>query len=456
MTIRNRIVLTFSALSSIVMVFSFFLIYYLSEHFMDADFYDLLSEKATLTAWKYFEKDEMSEALYDKMIEKNVRTLPDATEMILDTKNKPRVVDSLLKILPTGLVRELISGRNVRYRSQDKQMVGLYYPDNQGTFIIVITAVNKFGIREQKKLLQVMLIIFFGSILLTFLLGKFYATNVLSPIANILRNVKKIRATNLSLRLKENERNDELSELTRTFNQMLERLEHSFTLQKNFIHNSSHELKNPLTAIMGETEIALSRERTPAEYVETLRKISSEAGRLDLLTRNLLSLAQTESDQPCVKMEAIRMDEFLWEIKEHFDKTAYRERIDVHFPVLPENPDRITITGIPFLLEMAVVNLVDNACKFSDPHRVDVTLELVPGRVHLKIADHGIGIPEAEMESLFQPFFRASNAIRYRGSGIGLSLVHRITAMHHGTIRITSVIGKGTVADIDLPVMKPS
>ena len=69
MTIRNRIVLTFSALSSIVMVFSFFLIYYLSEHFMDADFYDLLSEKATLTAWKYFEKDEMSEALYDKMIE---------------------------------------------------------------------------------------------------------------------------------------------------------------------------------------------------------------------------------------------------------------------------------------------------------------------------------------------------------------------------------------------------
>jgi signal transduction histidine kinase len=452
MKIRNKIVLTFTAMVSFVLLISFSLVYYLSSRYIESDFYDRVHEKATLTAWKYYEKDEMSELLYKKVIDKGVMVLPDASEIVLDAGFKNQVADSLNKILPENLVRDLLAGKNIKFRNHDQQSIGLFYPDNQGNFIILITAVNKIGIQEQKKLLELLVLIFSGCIIFIFLLGKLYATNVLYPIANILKNVKRIRATNLSLRLQENSRNDELSELTRTFNQMLDRLENAFTLQKNFIHNSSHELKNPLTAILGEVEIALSRTRTPDEYVTTLQKVMSEAERLDLLTQNLLSLAQTESDPSGIKREEIRLDEFVWEIKEHFDRTNYQGRIEIHYPVLPETSDRITILGIPFLLKIAIINIIDNACKFSDPHIVNITLESGTGGIHLQISDNGIGIPESERNSLFQPFFRASNAMKYKGSGIGLSLVHRIITLHSGTIRITSAIGKGTAVDLEFPV----
>ena len=452
MKIRNKIVLTFTALVSFVLLLSFTLIYYISVHFIENDFYDLVREKATLTAWRNYEKDEMSDLLYKKVLDKGIILLPDAREFVLDTKYKKQVVDSLRKILPENLVQDLLSGKNIRFHDHDKQCIGIYYPDNQGNFVIVVTAVNKIGIGEQKRLLELLILIFSGSIIFVFLLGKIYATNLLAPIAAMLRNVKRIRATNLSLRLKENSRRDELSELTRTFNQMLDRLENTFTLQKNFIHNSSHELKNPLTAILGEAEIALSRPRTSGEYISTLEKIKSEAGRLDLLTQNLLSLAQTEFEPSALKREPIRMDEFVWEIREHFDRTAYRGRIDIHYPDLPETSDRITISGIPFLLRIAIVNVIDNGCKFSDLHPVDVTLESGPGGIHLKVADRGIGIPEADKSNLFQPFFRAGNAIKFKGSGIGLSLVQRIITLHDGTITLTSQTGKGTTVDMVFPV----
>jgi signal transduction histidine kinase len=438
---------------SFVLLLSFSLIYYLSTEFIETDFYDLVKEKATLTAWKYFEKDEMSAMLYQKVMDKNVITLPDAKEIVLDTKEARKVADSLEKILPHPLVLKLLSGQTVKFRNKDTQGVGIYYPDNQGTFIIIITAVNKFGILQQKKLFNLLLLIFLGSIVLIFLLGRLYATNVLYPIANILKNVKRIRATNLSLRLKENTRNDELAELTRTFNQMLDRLENSFTLQKNFIHNASHELKNPLTAILGEAEVALNRQRTANDYIVTIGKIKAEAERLNLLTRNLLSLAQTESDLTANQKDEIRMDEFIWEIKEDFDKTNYQGRLEIHYPVLPETSNLITIQGNSDLLKIALTNLIENACKFSAPQKVDVTLETGPACIHIQVTDKGIGIPEPEISSLFQPFFRASNATAFNGSGIGLSLVQKIITLHNGEIKINSIIGKGTKVDVIFPLL---
>ena len=447
MKIRNKIVVTFAALVSSVLLITFVIIYFLSTHYMEKNFYELLLEKANLTAWKYYEKDEMSETLYKKLIERYSKSLPDAEEIVLDTKNN--INDSLKKIVSKDNLSNLLRGETIKFRRNDKQSVGLYYPDNQGNFIVMITSVDKFGIQQQKKLLDMLLLVFLGSFILMFLIGRFYATNVLSPIVNLLRNVKRIRATNLGLRLKEKPGNDELAELIRTFNQMLDRLENSFTLQKNFIHNASHELKNPLTAILGETEVALGKQRTPEEYITTLHKIMAEAERLDLLTRNLLSLAQTDFDLSTFKKDEIRMDELIWEIKEHFDKTKYKGRIEIHFPVLPETSDLITINGIHNLLRIAIVNIIDNACKFSGQQKVDVILNTEQNNVRLQISDKGIGIPELEISNLFQPFFRASNAITFKGSGIGLSLVHKIIIMHGGTINISSIPGKGTTVNIN-------
>jgi signal transduction histidine kinase len=419
---------------------------------MEKNFYDLLQEKANLTAWKYYEKDEMSENLYEKLIVRYSKSLPDAEEIVFDTKNKAALTDSLQNIIPKDYLVRLLKKETIRFRHEEKQSVGLYYADNQGNFVVIITAVDKFGIHQRQKLLEVMLLVFLGSFIFMFLIGRFYATNVLSPIVAILKNIRRIRATNLSLRLKEKPGNDELAELTRTFNQMLDRLENSFTLQKDFIHNASHELKNPLTAILGETEVALSKERTTEEYIITLNKIMAEAERLNQLTKNLLSLAQTDFDLSTFKKDEIRIDELIWDIKDHFDKSTYKGRIGIHFPVLPDSSDQITISGVKNLLQIAFVNLIENACKFSGQQKVDIVLNASQKDIQLQIVDRGIGIPEAEIGNLFQPFFRASNAITYKGSGIGLSLVHKIITMHGGTIAISSVSGKGTTVEIHFSI----
>ena len=451
MKIQHKISLTFAGFISVVLFFSFLIVYFWSVHFIDRDFDNQLLEKATLTAWKYFEKDEMAGNVYEKVLDQHKMSLPDAQEIVLDTKNSGMVRDSLSKFLTAAQMDRLLAGKDSKFDHNDARGVGIYYPDNQGNFVVVISAVNRYGHQQKLNLLRVLLAIFLGSIFLILLVGQFYASRVMAPISVILSNVRDIRSTSLSKRLKESTGNDELAELTRTFNQMLERLEETFLLQKNFIHNASHELKNPLTAIMGETEIALSRSRTAGEYVVTLERIRLEADRLDQLTRNLLSFASADFNLEGLKMEEIRMDDLVQELKDYFELADFRGRLRLHFGELPESARLITTLGVHELIRIAIMNVVHNACKFSGEKKVDLTLSTVGATIHLEIRDEGVGIPAEERNSLFQPFFRASNVITYKGSGIGLSLAQKLIALHGGNLRLTSEIGKGTLAEIDLP-----
>jgi signal transduction histidine kinase len=448
MKIRRKISIIFTILASLVLLCSFSFVYYFSYRDTKKEFFIRLESKADFIAKKYYEQDELSKKIYQEIIEENIKTLPEATDITLNTNNPTLVRDSLRGILSQENISQLLSGQNIQFSLGEQQGVGIYYPDNQGTFIIIVMATDKNGIKELHNLLKVFIDIFICSIAFIYFLGMFYSRKVLSPIGEILKNVKKIRATSLSLRLPENNGKDELGELTQTLNQMLERLEHSFNMQKNFIHNASHELKNPLTAILGETEITLLKKRSQEEYVETLNKVFTEAERLNLLTRNLLNLAQADFEIAEMNTEKIRLDELLWDIKGYFDKTEYKDLLLFYIPSLPKNTDNLTIVGISNLLKIAISNLIDNACKFSDHQIVDIVLSVNKENLKLTISDKGIGIPENEINNLFQPFFRASNTHNYKGSGVGLSLADKIIKLHGGSMTFHSFIGKGTRVEI--------
>lgn len=455
MKIRLKIALTFTLLATIVLLFSFSFIYYLSAKYTEKDFFERLEEKANLVAWKYFEQDETTKSAYQDILVKNNRNLPEAQDLILNVAEKGNAARQLNRILPQKLGQRLLNGNTVWHKSGERQFVGIYYPDNQGTFLVVVSSIDKYGIHKQQFLLELLLMIFVAGIILIFFMGRLYAQRVMSPIAVIMKNVRNISARNLSQRLEERNGSDELAELTRMFNQMLGRLEESFNMQKNFISNASHELKNPLTAILGESEIALSRRREPEEYISTLNRIVSEAERLDLLTKNLLGLAQADSDSAGLKRIPVRMVELLWELETYYDSTSYSDRIRLHLPVPNDSlSSLVTIMGIPTLLKTALINVIDNACKFSGEQLVSVTLTSGEDAVRIDVEDHGIGIPENEKENLFQPFFRASNTVAYKGSGIGLSLTAKIIGLHGGKISIPSISGRGTIVSIFLPLKK--
>jgi len=208
--------------------------------------------------------------------------------------------------------------------------------------------------------------------------------------------------------LNDSNRSDELNELARTFNDMLDRIETSFETQNNFISNASHELRTPLTAIIGEADVVLSKPRRPEEYIEALYIVLQEAEKLDNKTKALLFLAQTGFNGKVQKFDKVRMDQLLWDVKENLESLNAKNKIHLDMELLPENPMKLKVNGNQQLLHLALSNIISNGCKYSDYDTVVVSIGASDDFVYVVIRDKGIGIPENEIKYIYDPFFRAS------------------------------------------------
>ena len=214
--------------------------------------------------------------------------------------------------------------------------------------------------------------------------------------------------------------------------QMVERIDFAYQSEKAFISNASHELNNPLTAIQGECEISLMRERTAREYQDALRRIAMENHRVIQLIKQLLFLARGDREQLQKAIDTFSLADYLMPFTS--------ERISF-------SPDNFAyqVEANPDLLKIALQNILQNACKYSGDKPVEMRLR---GSV-LSIVDQGIGIPPEEIQRVTQPIYRASNAHAYAGRGIGLSLSLRILRKYGASVHITSRLGEGTTVAID-------
>jgi signal transduction histidine kinase len=275
---------------------------------------------------------------------------------------------------------------------------------------------------------------------------------MLKPISFISAQANNISETNLHLRLSEGNRKDELAELSMTINKMLYRLESAFELQKNFVANASHELRTPLTSIIGNIEVTLSKARTIEEHKVVLDSIMLEAEKLHKLTNGLLDLAQSNLDFSNLIKEEIRLDELLIELKDEMHIKRPESNIKIIFPEMPESPSALTISGNRNLFYIAIFNLLDNACKFSDGKIVIASLVLDTGSISIVFKDSGIGIEENELPFIIETFYRAPNARSYAGSGIGLALASRIIHLHGGKMEIKSSMNTGTEVTVSFQI----
>ncbi len=215
---------------------------------------------------------------------------------------------------------------------------------------------------------------------------------------------------------------------------MIQRIDAAFQSEKAFVRSASHELNNPLTAIQGECEITLMKERTPSEYQAALGRVLIETKRIIQLMKHLLFLSRGEEEILQNSSEPILLAEFMMQFVEG--------RIDF-------SPDHFSfvIETNPLLLKIAIENILNNALKYSDDKRVEVRLRTNV----LEIQDYGIGIPPDELEHIFQPFFRASNTRSYAGHGIGLALSLRILQAYGAKIIVYSELNRGTKVTIIFP-----
>lgn len=432
MKIGDRIALfyttvTICAITLVVVVFYLFTFRYINKLY---DSY--LVDKAYLTAQKHWEKDEVDEDSYQLIERKYGELLPQAKEVLLNADSVREVKDSLNKYLTKEQQDRLFSGNPVTFTHNKQMGAALYYPDNEGNFIVLVMSQNNYGREIQQHVLIIMVCLFVFSSILIYFIGRIYSNRIVAPLKHILKELKRIRGNNLTVRLKEPGNKDELDDLIHSLNGMLDRLDAAFKSEKSFVNSASHELNNPLTAIQGECEISLLKERSTGEYIGALQRISTESKRISELIKYLLFLSHQDEDLLKNNMEAIDLRDFLQSMCSENGRLSFVSDIT---PFIEANP---------YLLKVALENIMNNACKYSGNEKVDVKLYEKDSHTVIEVEDYGIGIPEEEMERIFQSFYRATNTREYKGHGIGLGLSLKILSVYGGKMEVFSKLNEYT------------
>ena len=382
-----------------------------------------------------------------------LENLPKQKYYILPVENN-QIVGEIPQEVPSKVVRNTLKSKAFNYNNADLFYSGLIYEDaKKNKYVVVVSAENYFYTHHIIYLRNLLITSLVFSLLLIFVISHFVLRTLIRPVKSIIKDVNKIGSKNLHLRLQvgDAKHKDPISELKYTFNDMLNRIETSFETQKNFISNASHELNTPLTSIIGEADLILSKERSIPEYEKALTNILLEAEKLEEKTKALLFLARTGYTENTKRFDKVRVDELLMEVQQNLSRVNKNLKIKMDFSLLPESPEKLKIKGNEQLLHLAISNIISNASKYSDNNEVYLALGATEQSVVIIIKDKGIGIPESEMPYIFDPYFRASNTFNYEGYGIGLPLSRNIIKMHNGELLIKSVEKSGTTVQIILP-----
>ncbi|GGF11071.1 sensor histidine kinase [Hymenobacter cavernae] len=465
MTIRTRLALQFAAILTVTLVLFALVIYFFSYFSWRQYFTESLFARARIVAHVYLDgtnrADEASRASYRRYLRQFYRTLPEEEVYVYNAANKIVFREGQNKALqvPAELlnaVRE--KGREVVIDPDYRQTVGMLYRDaERGDFVVVASSMD-VDTREQLRLeRQILAAGLLGTFIIVGIGGWFFAGQALRPMKRIVQEVDSIRASDLHRRLSQADGQDEVSHLVQRFNSLLDRLEIAFAGQRTFVRDASHELRTPITAVIGQLEVALLQERTPGEYRRVLQSTLDAARLLKDLTNGLLQIAKVSDDPSQVPLSLVRLDELLLQAHEELQRRHPTCRIDLDFGELPTAASAVPfgVRGNEALLLSAVLNILENACKFSagcgQPIMAVLTTD---GRiVNLEVRDQGVGMSEADRQQVFVPFFRAAAVRNVPGHGIGLPLTAKIMELHGGIISVESELGKGTQVRLELPAM---
>ncbi|WP_018478531.1 HAMP domain-containing sensor histidine kinase [Pontibacter roseus] len=453
MTIRNKLTLQFAGIFALIMVLFSLVVYYFTSLYRQDDFYKRIERRANDIAAHVLEADEVNERIRRSNQISYYRVLPHEVVRVYKTDGTLYHTGGGGRLdVDQNLLDRVKREKLVQYEQDVRQVVGLYYEDNEGDFIVLSSSVDAYSLQKLQHLKVILIVGFLGSMVVVLLAGWAFAKEALRPITKVVDEVEKISASDLHLRLSDADGKDELSHLANTFNKMLDRLEKAFEMQSTFVSSASHELRTPLTAMIGELEVALMKPREPEEYQRVLNSTLEDARLLAELSNGLLQIAQASIDSSKIKLTHLRFDEILWMAHDQALKRQPNALYNIDFDNLPDDEDRLMVKGNEALLLIAIVNVLENAAKFSQPGQyVSIRLSANIKEVLLQVSDQGLGIAPHDLQHVFVPFFRANNVRNITGHGIGLPLAESIIKLHRGSITVVSKVSEGTVVTLQLP-----
>jgi signal transduction histidine kinase len=285
-------------------------------------------------------------------------------------------------------------------------------------------------------------------ILLSFIGGYSIASIGLKPLEDLNKEMKNKSTENLSQEIEFVDNGDEISELIKSFNRMSRRLNKSFEAQKEFVENASHELKTPLAIIQANLDTALEDGNiSKKELIELLKSSKESVKFMDKLTEDLLLLSVLEHE---IEREEINLIPVVEASVEDLSGRLKEKKIKIN---VDTGAIKSRVIGNSILLQRAIMNILENAIKYSESKEIFLSLEEKENYIYISIKDNGKGIPNSDLEKIFDRFYRVekSRSRKSGGSGLGLAITKSIIERFGGEITVESSVNKGSIFSLKLP-----
>ena len=390
MNTSRKISFLYSGITIGLVLIAGFIFYIISSYYTENLYFKYMNEKAHAVADEKFSKDELDAVKYQNVVRRRQNSIPTSKELFINIKDRRQANRQLSRYLNADQLRDLYQNKVVNFYHGDQVGTAFIYYDNEGNFAVVVLSRNPYGKEISRTIKWYISFLVIVSAVILYLISRLYAAK------------------------------------------MVDRIDRDYQVEKLFVNNASHEINNPLTAIQGECEIALMRERSIADYRNSLQRIHSETERIIRIMQQLLQFSHTRSQETDPdNLNKVDFADFL----EQFDN----EDTDI----IVKNDFKIMIDES--LLRIAMRNLIGNAHKYSEGKKVRITVN----KGIISIKDQGIGISENDIKHIFEPFYRAGNANGIKGHGIGLALAEQILKKYGALIKVVSQENKGTTFTID-------
>jgi len=375
-----------------------------------------------------------------------VRLLDSEGRTLTEMPGMDRILPSEAFPFAQGTTSPVRSPKDYRTAGKLFSLVATNETSGGQTYAIQVAQDRSSDEQVEREFGVLLIVVLSGSILASALIAITVTRHGLRPLGEMTRSLERIGPTHLNERVAPGGWPRELQPLAVAFDDMLARLEASFTRLSQFSADLAHELRTPIANILGEAQVTLTRERSPEEYREVIESTIAECERLSGIVDNLLFVARVDAARESIE-------------RKEFDGRAAVEKIAAFYRTIAEDrhiaincTGEGEIYGDPVLFGRAVSNLVDNALRFTpDGGTIQISITVKAAHSEVTVSDNGCGIAPEHLPRVFDRFYRVDSSRSSDGAGLGLALVKSIVDLHGGSAKIESEANRGTTVTVTFP-----